>query len=98
MNEEIIQQSIQSPKATKGNLTTSDSITALLNSLFPEQQQQDKELRQVKAILGSLANELTIDEIHALTCEVRFLLESWLDSFEEDIFEGKTLKDVLNEG
>ena len=97
MNEERVQQSIQNPTASSNNHITSESLTALLNSLFPEQE-QDKELRQIKAILGNLANEFTTDEVHTLLCEIRYLVENWVDSFEKEILNGKTLKEVLNEG
>lgn len=98
MNKVILQQSIQFPQASIMSSTTPDSITALLNSLFPEQKQEEKELREVKAILGNLSSALTIDEIHVLVSEVQFLVTMWLDTYEKDLFKGKTLKEVLNGG
>ncbi len=98
MNEVVSQQSIQFPQSPTNISSTPESITALLNALFPEQKQEEKELREVKAILGDLALTLTIDEIHTLISEIQYLVTVWLDSYERELFKGKTLKEVLNEG
>lgn len=93
INEES-QQPIQFPQES----VSSDSITALLNTLFPEQRQEEKELKKVKAILGDLSTTLTIDELYTMISEIQYLTTVWLDSYEKTLFKGKTLKDVLNEG
>lgn len=98
MNEVVSQQSIRFPQEAVRSETTPESITALLNALFPEQKQEEKELRQVKVILGDLSRMLTIDEIHTMISEIQYLVTVWLDAYEEDLFKGKTLKEVLNEG
>jgi hypothetical protein len=96
MIQERIQQPIQFSQSPIRS-TTPESITALLNSLFPEQEQEEKEFKQVKAILGSLTPSLSPEEIHTMVTEMQYLVSYWLDSYEIDIFSGKTLKEVLNE-
>jgi hypothetical protein len=92
----------QNSLVQSNNLThesrTSESITALLNSIFPEQEQDEKEIRQVKAILGELSKKFTAEELHALLFEIQYLVNSWLDTYEQIILDGKTLQQLLNEG
>lgn len=83
---------------TTKEVTTSDSIMALLNSLFPEQQREEKEIRQVKETLGNLAHTFDIEEMQVLITEIQYLTTTWLDGYEKNILEGKTLKEILNEG
>ena len=97
LNQEILQQPLQFPHSST-KITTPESITALLNALFPEQAQEEKELKQVKAILGNLTQTLSIDEIHILITEIQYLVNFWLDTYEKEVFKGKSIKDILNEG
>lgn len=98
MNELASQQSILYPQESFTSSSTQESISALLNALFPEQKQELREIREVKAILGGLATNLAIDEIHTLVSEIQYLITAWLDSYEKDLFKGKSLKEILNEG
>ena len=99
MIQERIVQSIQVSQ-TPNRSTSPELITALLNSLFPEQEQEqeEKEFKQVKAILGSLTLRLSLDEIHTMVTEIQYLVTFWLDTYETEIFSGKTVQEVLNEG
>lgn len=101
-NNKHTQLSIQETEILSGQnkllqAPTSESITALLNSLFPEQR-HDKEFYQIKSILGDLVNTMTVDEVHTLVNEIRFLVDEWINIYERDNFEGKTLKEILNIG
>jgi hypothetical protein len=101
-NNKNTQLSIQETEILTGQnhplqAPTSESIAALLNSLFPEQQ-YDKEFFQIKSILGDLVNTMTVDEVHTLVNEIRFLVDEWLNMYEQENYEGKTLKEILNIG
>lgn len=89
---------IVNPESSQNEITTSDSILALLNALFPEQQREDKEIKQVKEILGTLSTNFSIDEMHVLISEIQYLTNVWIDEFEKDLFNGKTLTEILHDG
>lgn len=93
--EELSSRQVTNPTT---EVTTSDSIMALLNSLFPEQQREDKEVRQVKEILGNLVDRFDIEEMQVMISEIQYITTIWLDGYEKDILGGKTLKDILNDG
>ncbi len=75
----------------------SKPIKKSLEALFPEQQYEDKDFQRTKEILGPLAKDLTIVELRDVVAETQFLINSWLDDFERDIFNGLTLNELLHE-
>ncbi len=84
------------PQRVKREVTPQD-VTASLDALFPEQQHQDKDIQKAKQVLGELAKNFTDAELKDLLCEVKFLVENWLDNFERDSFNGLTLAELLHE-
>lgn len=74
----------------------SPAIKKSLEELFPEQQ-YEKKVQKAKEILGPLANKLSTSELRDVIAETEFLVGSWLDDFERQIFEGKTLNELLHE-
>jgi hypothetical protein len=79
------------------NSTTNKSIERYLDDLFPEQKREDKTIKRTKEILGSLGNKMTEDQMQDVASEVQFLITTWLDEFERQIFNGQTLKELLHE-
>ncbi len=72
------------------------SFKESLDNLFPEQE-YDKQLQKAKEVLGSVAKDLSAQELKDVITEVQYLVSTWLDDFEREIFSGKTLKEVLHE-
>lgn len=73
------------------------AVTQSLNELFPEQEIADKNLKKAKEILGDLAKNFSDSELKDVVAQVEYLVESWLDDFERDIFDGQTLRELLHE-
>lgn len=69
----------------------------VLNTIFPEQQQRDKEVQKARIALGKTSKELSDEELQAKMSETQYLIQTWLDEFERNMFDGKTLKEVLHE-
>ncbi len=70
------------------------SVEAAINNIFPQQQDETK-VSRLKKILGKSGEQLSDDQIQTLATDFEFLIESWLDSFEKQIFQGMTLEDML---
>lgn len=84
----------------KENLPTerqSEIITQTLDKLFPEQEREDKSIREAREILSLLSKEFDDQQIKDLITEIQFLTESWLDDFERSIFKGLTLQELFHE-
>ncbi|MCL5746658.1 MAG: hypothetical protein M1277_00015 [Patescibacteria group bacterium] len=81
------------------NLSSSQSNTQgtydQLNELFNNQDAQEKTIREARDILGESVNELSNSQIFDLVNEVQFLVESWLEEFERNTFDGKTLDELI---
>ena len=71
--------------------------TKNIQDLFPEQEHEEKSIKKAKEILGPLAGEFSKIELRELVAQVEYLVETWLDEFERDIFKGMTLKELLHE-
>lgn len=70
----------------------------MLDKLFPEQQKQEKTIKQTRAILGNLLQEFKQEELEEVITLLQYLTESWLDVYERDLFDGMTLNELLNLG
>lgn len=54
-------------------------------------------LERARKLLGETANSLTDEELQEQLVMIQYLTNSWLDDFERKIFNGKTLKELINE-
>lgn len=68
-----------------------------LDQLFPEQDYEEKETKEAKKILQELAFELSPEQLKNFTVEAKLLVESWIDEYEREIFNGLTLQELLHE-
>lgn len=70
------------------------SIEEGLNALFPTHKEETK-LQKARRVLGEVSSEVTDAQLEVFLTEVQFLLDSWLDGFEKELFDGLTLKQIL---
>lgn len=66
-----------------------------LNQLLNNQDQKENTIREARDILDESARNLTDTQVLDLVNEVQFLVESWLDEFERNTFNGNTLDELL---
>lgn len=78
------------------NELTIPNLKKSLDELFPEQQ-YEKNIQKAKEILGPQANKLSAAELRDVVAETEYLVNSWLDDFEREIFSGKTLNELMHE-
>ncbi len=85
----LFQQSVHplTPKVTLDNV---------LHNIFPQNSDVNN-ISRTRKLLGKTAENLSDEQIQCIFVEFQFLINSWLDEFERDVFGGKTLKEVLNE-
>ncbi len=65
--------------------------------IFPESPEENK-VQKARAVLGELAQEIPDEELAVYITQFQYLLDSWLDEFEKQIFNNLTLKQLLREG
>lgn len=68
-----------------------------LNALFPTHEVETK-LQKARRVLGKeISDTVTDEQLEIFLTEVQFLLDSFLDSFEKEMFDGLTLHQILRE-
>ncbi|MFA7253334.1 MAG: hypothetical protein WC107_02145 [Patescibacteria group bacterium] len=68
-----------------------------LSSLFGDNQEESK-IQKARAILGETAIDIPDNELNTYLTEFQYLLDEWLDEYEKQLFNGKTLQQLLREG
>jgi len=87
---------IKTPQQSIHPLTPQKTLDNLLLNIFPQNKDENK-IIQTRKLLGKTAESLTDEQIQCIVAEFQFLINSWFDEFERDVFSGKTLKEILNE-
>lgn len=94
---------INVPIPTKDSTSSTSRMPQLFEPLekaFTEilpQTAEENAVSKIRRILGTKAHDLSDEQIHCISTEFLFLINNWLDELEKDIFNGMTLKEVLNE-
>ncbi len=84
---------------TQSPLSSSHPLAPLekaLQDILPQNTEENTVVK-TRRILGEKAKSLSDEQIECAVTEFQFLITNWLDEFEKDIFNGMTLKEVLNE-
>lgn len=94
---QILEESTPSDIPTKENSQKPiRSLKESLDNIFPEQE-YDKKLQKAKEVLGNLSKDLSTQQLRDVVTEIQYLVNTWLDDFEREIFKGQTLKELLHE-
>lgn len=72
-------------------------IDEALRAIFPTQT-EETQLQKARRTLGGSANGLSDEELETYLTEFQHLIDYWLNTFEQQLFDGKTLQQVLQEG
>lgn len=67
-----------------------------INQLFSEQDSREKSILEAREILGESAKDMTDEQVFDLVTEMQYLADSWLEEYEREVFDGKTLIELLN--
>lgn len=86
-----------SPYINQSSEPLSQTVSQSLDTLFPEQKYEEKDIQKAKDLLGELADSFTPEQMKDVIAETKYLVETWLDDFEREIFSGKTLQELLHE-
>jgi hypothetical protein len=72
------------------------NLENVLNSIFP-QPQEENNITRARNHLGEISKKFSDEQMLATISEFQFLIDTWLDEYEREVFKGMTLKEVLNE-
>ncbi len=82
-------------KSLEGSVSNTQQVLEnTLKSIFPTTQEENK-LVKAKHILGDTFQDLPDNILEAFITELEYLAVSWLDDYEQSVFEGFTLEELL---
>lgn len=66
-----------------------------INNVFIDRNAQEKSIQEARDILQIPEGLYTDTQVQDLVNEVEFLVESWLDEFERNTYDGKNLDELV---
>lgn len=72
------------------------SLDSAIQRIFTSPQEETRLLR-ARRIMGSSVKDLADEELEVYLTEIQYLLDEWLNEFEQHLFDGLTLKQVLGQ-
>lgn len=72
------------------------TLESALKQIFPTQVEENKTIK-ARRILGEVAIGIPDEQLEKDLTEFQYLVDSWLDDFEKQVFEGNTLNQLLKE-
>ena len=82
---------VSSHKTISQKTDTYDQI----NQHFQQQNEEQKTIQDAREILGNEAEGLTDNQVKDLVNEIQYLVDTWIEEYEQKVFDGKTLKELL---
>lgn len=73
------------------------SLDAALGQIFKSRQEETRTEKARRTMAGTV-DSLTDEELDVQLAEFQHLIDFWLDMFEKQLFDGKTLQQTLMEG
>ena len=70
----------------------SDILANSIHEMFPEQDHEDNTVLKAKQILG---DKYSTEEVKSMLASYEYLVNVWLEEYEQKIFNKKTLKELL---
>lgn len=70
----------------------SDLLANTLSKMFPEQEHENKTVQRTKQILG---DKYTTVEVKSMIASFEYLINTWMEEYEKKVFDGKTLRELL---
>lgn len=84
---------LQSEPNSKPESNPYKNLEQALSTIFPDNQEETKVVK-ARRILGDTAKDYSDEKIAHLVTDFEYLVECWLDVFEKNVFDGKTLQEL----
>jgi hypothetical protein len=68
-----------------------------LQQIFSSPQEESR-LQKARRIMGTSLESVVDEDLEAYLTEFQYLLDAWFDAFEQEMFDGLTLRQVLGQG
>lgn len=72
-------------------------IDEALQKIFSSPQEETR-LQRARRIMGVSVESTSDEDLEIFLTEFQYLIDGWLDAFEQEVFDGLTLNQVLGQG
>lgn len=93
-NQTTFTQNAGAPKETVNLRNDPSSLETALNSIFPSIEEISKSDR-ARGTLGPISREFSDEQLNNIVSDFEYLASFYLDLFERNIFDGKSLGELL---
>jgi len=66
-----------------------------LQHIFPAKQEETR-IQKARLIMGDDIKDLSDEDLDVYLTNFQYLIDSWLDEYEKQVFDNKTLKEIMN--
>lgn len=85
---------IDSDRNNKRNFNSYPQQNSPLDVLFPTQL-EDAKIAKARKTIGTTNTAFTDDQVKSMMTDFQFLIDTWMDEYEKNIFNGMTLENLL---
>lgn len=78
-------------------LKHSKIFESTLNNIFPGKQEETR-IQKARLIMGDDVKNLSDEDLEVFLTEFQYLIDCWLDEYEKQVFNNKTLRELMKEG
>lgn len=76
-------------------LHISQGVYDQINNNFNEKNNEQRIVQEARDVLGESADKMDDEKVYDMVVEMQYLVDTWLEEFEKDVFDGKTLKEII---
>ena len=77
--------------------TQAKTLDDALQRIFTTPQTETR-LQKARRVMGYALDSTTDEDLETYLTEFQYLIDSWLDAYEKQVFDGLTLKQLLGRG
>lgn len=90
---ELIREGTTQYPINSNQLHFESSFQQIPSISFPETKEATN-ADKARQILGESGKYITDDQLETFIAQIELLMNSWLDSYERQLFDGKTLREI----
>jgi hypothetical protein len=88
---------VEKPRPETLIIRHSKVFESTLSNIFPSKQ-EETQVQKARLIMGEDVKDLSDGDLEVFLTEFQYLIDCWLDEYEKQVFNNKTLKELMKEG
>lgn len=85
---------VERPRPEALIATHSKIFESTLIRIFPGKQEETR-IQKARLIMGDDVKDLSDEDLEAFLTEFQYLIDCWLDEYEKQVFNNKTLRELI---